>query len=369
MVKYWSACLLVVSLLAAGPVWAQDASGAAATPDADGRATEEITAPGEPLRIGDTGQGELTVDSPALTYNFSGSAGDIIAITMRSDQIDSYLRLTDLDGNVLVFDDDGAGALDARIGPIMLPSDGTLLIVASSFEAVVSDQAEIETGKFDLSISRYEAETIAYPGETQGALGRDDPLAVYRIEAQAGDILRLSLTSTDFDPLLVVTGTERLAPPIARDDDSGEGTDALIVPFVVPATGAYLLATTSFQRYAPGAFTLGIERLEAQTLAYGDTVETTISREQQAGVYAFAGHTGDTIDVVVEALDRLDTTLTLIDPSGARIAFSDDASGRNPALRGQSLPADGTYTLLVQSFRQGSTGDFRLTLSLSDKLS
>jgi len=347
-------------------LWAALAIALLAAPAPAQEATEEATvAPGEPLAYGEVVQGQLTEENPAVLYHFAGEAGDIVAITMRSDQVDPYLRLMDTAGNVLVFDDDGAGDLDARIGPVVLPEDGLYVIVASSFEAIVSEQAEIETGRFELDVTLYEALPIGYPGEFEDVLGRDEALKVYWLEGETGDILRLSLESDDFDPLLVISEADHLAQPVARDDDSGGDLNALIVPFVVPASRPYLLTVTGYRRYNTGAYRLRIEVLEAQALAFGETVETTLSSEQQAVIYTFEGRANERVDIVVEAADRLDTTLTLFGPDGEQLAFSDDANGLNPEVRGQPLPEDGTYRILVQPFRRGSTGALTVTLSLS----
>ena len=322
--------------------------------------------PGREIEIGATVEGTLGPDSPAVIYNFIGQAGDVVAITMESSDLDSYLRLGDQRGNQLLLDDDGADDLNARIGPVRLPEDGAYVVVASSFDNVVSEGAEIEVGDFTLTITAFEPEEISYPIEVEGELDEDEVLHLYSFEGTMGDILRISLDSEDFDPLVVLAEANNLSAPVVRDDDSGEDLNSLIVPYVVPVTGTYYLTAISYRSDDGGDYTLGIEQLEAEPLAYGESADVSLSREEQpAAIFSFEAAEGDTIDIIVESATELDTTLTLLGPDGSQVAFNDDTTGRNPALLGQALPGAGTYTLIVQPFTGSNSGDITVQLAQS----
>ena len=322
--------------------------------------------PGREIEIGATVEGTLSPDSPTVLYNFIAQAGDLVAITMESSDVDSYLRLGDQRGNQLLFDDDGADDLDARIGPVRLPEDGAYVVIASSFDNVVSEGAEIEVGDFTLSLTAYEAEAISYPAEVEGTLEDGEVLRLYSFEGRMGDVLRISLDSEDFDPLLALAEANNISAPMIRDDDSGGDLNSLIVPYIVPVSGAYTLTAVSYRSDDGGDYTLGIELLEPQSLAYDETAELSLSREEQpGGIFNFEAAEGDAIDIVVESTTELDTTLTLLGPDGSQVAFNDDTTGRNPALIGQVLPGTGTYTLVVQPFTRGGSGDITVRLAQS----
>ena len=74
--------------------------------------------------------GETTVPMQpgrAYSFTFDGVAGDTLrasAISVVAEQVDALLVLTDAAGAALVADDDGAGAMGARIVDYVLPEDG-----------------------------------------------------------------------------------------------------------------------------------------------------------------------------------------------------------------------------------------------------
>ncbi|NJO41116.1 MAG: hypothetical protein HC769_28020 [Cyanobacteria bacterium CRU_2_1] len=83
----------------------------------------------------ESGDQQLAVDNTFIdVYSFEGSAGQQIAITMTSPDLDSYLVLFDPSGNSLIQDDDGGGNLDARI-IYTLPTDGIYTIYANSYSS------------------------------------------------------------------------------------------------------------------------------------------------------------------------------------------------------------------------------------------
>ncbi|MCY4525929.1 MAG: tetratricopeptide repeat protein [Anaerolineaceae bacterium] len=80
-------------------------------------------------------QGDVTVSmAPGRSYIFSfeGRQGDTLtasATSLTSGEVDSLLVLTDAAGAALVADDDGGGALDARIEGYVLPADGAYRLI------------------------------------------------------------------------------------------------------------------------------------------------------------------------------------------------------------------------------------------------
>lgn len=111
-----------------------------------------------PISIGQTVNGNLTTSDCPLddgtfydVYSFNGTAGQRIAVTMTSNQFDTFLVLNRPDGSILAFDDDGAGGTNSRIPPgssfITLPTTGTYTIWANAF-----DESDT-TGAYSLTLS------------------------------------------------------------------------------------------------------------------------------------------------------------------------------------------------------------------------
>jgi hypothetical protein len=312
------------------------------------------------INIGDTANGELTVNAPSAIYSFAAKAGDIVAITMTSSDIDSYLQFGDAQGNPLAAADDGAGGLNARMGPYQIPTDGTYVIVAESFGFVLAIDKKVETGKFKLTVQKFDPQTITYPGNADGKLDVDTPLQTYKATLNAGDVIVARMRSEDIDSFLSLSEAARISGLVVRNDDFGSGSNSQIGPYIVPETGDYLLTATSFASNVQGSYKLSLDKLTAKPIAYGDKVDDEISDADPAIVYSFTGAAGDRINAVVAGEGDLDTMMTLLGPDGAQVAFNDEANGHNPALQGQALPSDGAYTLVVQPFAAGQTGKYHI---------
>ncbi len=111
-----------------------------------------------PISIGQTVNGNLTTNDCPLgdgtfydAYSFSGTAGQRVAVSMTSNQFDTFLILNRPDGSPLAIDDDGGGGTNSRIPPgssfITLPTTGTYTIWANAFDP--SDT----TGAYSLTLS------------------------------------------------------------------------------------------------------------------------------------------------------------------------------------------------------------------------
>lgn len=114
-----------------------------------------------------------------------------------------------------------------------------------------------------------------------------------------------------------------------------------------------------------GAYSIQISPLEAQPIAYGDTIEASITQEQPYAYYAFEALEGDVINVRVEGIGGFNTNLLLAEAISGLNWFDDDSgAGSNPEIYQLTLPLAGTYHLVVRA-TQGlgdDTEDFRLTL-------
>ena len=91
--------------------------------------------------------------SNADCYTFSATAGDAIAISMNSDDFDTYLYLIDPSGQELTSNDDGGDGTNSRIpgsGTTTIPATGDYSIEATSFFSG-------ETGAYSLTLQRIDA--------------------------------------------------------------------------------------------------------------------------------------------------------------------------------------------------------------------
>ena len=106
-----------------------------------------------------------------------------------------------------------------------------------------------------------------------------------------------------------------------------------------------------------------------QAIAYGDTVQGSITANASVVRYRFEGRAGDIIGIRMNVTSgSLDPYLVLLNAAGERVAENDDdpqESTLNAYLRRLTLPSTGAYTILATRYGEQAgttTGDFELTL-------
>jgi len=163
---------------------------------------------------------------------------------------------------------------------------------------------------------------------------------------------------------------------LASNDDGGSGSDSRIV-WLLEADGNYIIEATTFSPGVTGTFAL--------TLACSDDTDCTgpiVCDNQVTGdwtpdcpsvhrtgayarMYTFTGTGGDR--VIIDLSSATDAYLYLLNPSGAVLAYNDDAGMDTDAQIQQTLPADGEYTIEATTLMPMETGSFDLSLQCTEE--
>jgi hypothetical protein len=226
-----------------------------------------------PINVGESVDGAITRDSPVdddqgYGYNHFTIRGNgqRVRIVLRSEDFDAYLVLMrrQADGTEEEVDanDDGAGGTDARITVAL---DGEYRIIARPL-------APDQLGTFTLSVE--EAVPVAVTqrplriGQTvNGELSDSDPelddgtfFHEYVVEAAAGDELRITLRSEEFDSFLRWGTKDELEfRELASDDDGGGNLDSQIT-VQVTESGQYVIRVAALGSGVVGTYELSVER-------------------------------------------------------------------------------------------------------------
>lgn len=255
-----------------------------------------------PLEPGQSRNGRLTERSQRMTendyyldrYRVSGERGERIAITMRSEEFDSYIEVGRMieDGfEVAAYDDDGAGELDARL-VFTFPESGEYIVRARTL-------GPNATGTYQIAVEELPppppppAPIAIRVGQTiQGsftddspAYGTDDPMlglgsagrhyALYTLTGAAGQTVTIDLKSTEFDAYLEAGADSPLGFAVAVSNDDGPQVDYEAMSEEQAADyagGLDARLTVTFEK--PGPITI-----RATTLAAGTTGAYAISVE------------------------------------------------------------------------------------------
>ena len=358
---------------------------------------------GQAIRPGQTVQGELRRDDETLKtgeYNdiwtFQVRAGETYEVTLSASGFDPYLLVRGPGGLSEDNDDDAAarGSRDSRIR-FTAPAAGEIEIGATSYEPG-------ETGAYRLTLSAAgggsvqpapvdAAGAIAVGRTVGGALtGGDEQLETgefidtWTLRGRRGQQLDIRLTSTDFDPYLMVRGPGDFSSD--NDDDAGvaDSRDSRLL-VTLPADGEYRISATSYAAKESGDYRLAVlegagvtaprpaseahsdRSAEGGVIGIGESVsgalaggDDTLESGEYVDTYRFTGRRGQrvAVDLTSSAFDAYTMVVT---PSGDQFDNDDGEDGTN-SRQELVLPEDGEYRVRLTSYRPGETGTYRFSV-------
>ena len=153
------------------------------------------------------GRSQNRPGAQADCYTFRSSSEDRIAVSLNSDEFDTYLYLLDTEGNVLGFDDDSGRGTHSRISGFEITASTIYTVEATSF-------GPGQTGSYTLSltgVSLSDCNPIMIGDVIPGTLEIGDRESPHRsgsyadchtFSGAAGDQIDISMSSADFDTYL-----------------------------------------------------------------------------------------------------------------------------------------------------------------------
>ena len=97
----------------------------------------------------------------------------------------------------------------------------------------------------------------------------NESIDTYSFTAAAGELFIISLESEDFDPLVEVFNS--VGNMVGRDDDSGEGNNALMA-FLAQEDGNFTFTAGAWLGEATGAYTLTVTQTSPAAIDYDSTI-------------------------------------------------------------------------------------------------
>ena len=338
--------------------------------------------------LGQQAPGVIDDDNFRRDYTFSGEANDNIQVrvTYTSGDVELYAVLVSPSGELVVQNEESEASVSGFTLTYTLPEDGDYVLVVSRF---LEDEGFGE-GSFNILVSDPDdGATTTGPNDTlvlttdsssSGVLTFERQQELYVLDVAAGQTLTFTLTHDLPDETLnlqVRQGATRLVRYTTTEN--GE----LTVEATAEEGGTYsvFVARSSSSRAGPITYTLTVSETggagpeqtggtDPVQIEYGQTVEGVITNQEFEQRFEFVGGAGDVVNVTAIANPdegNLDTTLTLLAPDGELLAENDDVevATTDSALTDVTLPAEGTYTIVVSRFlgEVGFTsGPYTLTL-------
>lgn len=370
------------------------------------------------LRPGSTARGELKSgdlklddDTWADLWRFSGSAGQVARVTMRSKDFDSYLVVGYYDDKgeftSLESDDDGAGEHDSRV-ELRLPRDGEYVARANTLSEGESGAYTLDleltsgAGGGDRAAGRRARAEVTPGQKVRGTLTagdekiEDDSYAdSYRFSGQGGQRVTITLDSEDFDAFLHLgRETGGKWEELETDDDGGGETNSRI-EYTLPDDGEYVIRANTLSEGETGDYTLRLELGGAgetprppvpvgtglvsttpgarMQLTLGATLrgrleqgDELLSDGSPADIWVYRGTRGETLTMIQRSADH-DAYLTFGPVRDGRWLWSesnDDDGGGKDAKLVVTLKEDGEYWVRPNALNKG-TGRYTLVVTSS----
>lgn len=209
------------------------------------------------------GDNVLPVDNSFFkAYRFQGRAGQQVRIDMVSQEINPFLILVAPNGRALAQDHNSGGNRNARI-VTNLPISGTYILIANSYRPG-------EVGAFDLRAlasgtglrNSTPQRGTRSPIQLQGTLGPGAPVLPsdgswyrsYTFDGVAGQPIRITLESPDFDTYLALLGPD--GRKVAENNNVGRNSPNSALNLTLPRSGRYRVIVNASERGAGGRYRL-----------------------------------------------------------------------------------------------------------------
>lgn len=337
--------------------------------------------------------GDEQLSSGEFIDNFTieGRAGDLLEVEATSDDFDAYLIVRGPDDARFDNDDADSTTRNPRIIE-RLPADGSYTIGVTSFQAG-------ETGRYRLVASTSERPIdISLLSSAEGALGSGDEqlesgefVDNFTFTGEAGDLVELRLSSTDFDPYLMLRGPGGAS---FDNDDAAPGDTNALITATLPASGEYRIMATSYAAGERGAYRLDAAGAQiaaqpvrdvrsqfgnagaGEMLTVGTSVSGTLApRDEQLesgeffDIYTLQAAPGTRLSLRLRS-DAFDTYLAAFGSDGFQATNDDDATGGTTDSRIEvMMPVSGTLTVAATSYAAGETGGYTLVAEPSSAAS
>ncbi len=298
-------------------------------------------------------------------YSFQASAGEEVAVDLRSNDFDPFLILLSPSERDTQNDDYENSSSHSRIEKV-LDESGEWTVMVTSYEPG-------ETGAYNVTIttsgsaavasggSRYESGTLA-GGDYE--LSSGEYYDSYSFNGSAGEQIVIDLRSSEFDPyLMLITPAEE---QFENDDHEGDASRSMIA-MSLPESGQYEIIITTYKPGESGSYDLSIARPSAA--ASGDRVESgrlaagddRLESGEYVDGYEFEGAPGQRVRLDVASSD-FDTYLIMVDPNGGHIENDDAEDAPGHSVIEADITESGTYIVAVTSYEPDETGSYELTM-------
>jgi hypothetical protein len=353
------------------------------------------------LPVGEPLTGEITEEQPEVRYTFEGVSGEEVTIRMtglaplaENLRLDSYLTLLDPSGNVIETDDDGAGALNAFVGPTRLYADGTHTIVAGACCNVGrgggggGGGAPTTTGAFEIELQKVETSFVSLGEAFTVELNSQNPVhGFYFGSEDASDnfFVRVSARILEGEGSIYAEGRGPIGREYFGRVFDAFGRESVIEPVPMDITGAYFFRVGSRVFYpvsgdvsepviTDATVEVIVEPINAQAVSVGDNLSGALDDSKPVDYYTFEATAGSLLQLNGSSDPALTPTEFLVVGPNSQIIGSGSTAYRDPENRTFNLDPmtvteAGQHLVIVRRITEtndglaGTTASYEVTVS------
>ncbi len=333
------------------------------------------------LPPGQTQTGTIAAAAQSNSYTFSATANDVVIFTATttSGSLSPKICLYTSTGTQLncAYPENGNGTCSG--GPaVEMP--GFMLTASGNYTVLLSDCSETNTGNYDLYMqftnSPSGASNLPFGGTETGTISLAAQSNTYTFSANANDVIDFTTTNTggSLSPKMRLYNGSSGALISAAYPANGNGTcsggpTVEMNTIQIPATGTYTVLVGDCSDGNTGSYDIYAQRTDnpsGQNLPFGQTQSGGISPVAQSSTYTFSANANDVVDfTAVTTSGTLSPKIRLYNPGGALVATAYPANGNGTCSGGPTvemnsitLPASGTYAVLVGDCSDTNTGNY-----------
>ncbi len=209
------------------------------------------------LQIGETASGQVA-NRLGEEWTFSACAGDVVTVTMTSDEFNAFLELyAPQGGDAIAIDDNGGGRTDAEIAGFELADTGVYTIVAAGRRILDRGPYSLTlavSGTVDLSGlgGLLLTDTVPVTGVVNTRLGDE-----WLFRGCASQAVTVTMQGDGFSPVLeLYNSTDR--EPVAVGEAAEVTSTTQISSFVLPQTDVYAVIAAGASLLDRGPYTISL---------------------------------------------------------------------------------------------------------------
>jgi hypothetical protein len=249
-----------------------------------------------PIQIGQTVTGTISNADPVDDYTFSGSAGQLLAISMNATAqgLDSYVRLVSPDGQEF-YNDDSGGTLNPML-IVTLPVDGQYTLEAT--RCCDRNSQSGSEGDYELRMEQIVATDISFGAPLLVELNDTTPYAYVTLNNLPAQQISLIGEITQGDAGLVIelrNASGMVINSATQTPDGRVAFDPLMVPDDGNAVMLVMYRQSNMGAAAGTSVTANITTsvIEATAITLGQAVTGTLDDNNPTDYYTFSSISGD----------------------------------------------------------------------------